>query len=233
MLRLRNVSGGYGQRLVIEGVSIEVGSGETVAILGANTAGKTSLIRAILGLLPKTSGTVEFNGQDISLVPAHRRSQVGLACVPEGRHVFTDMSVMDNLLIGAYHRRSEIADKDIQGCFDLFPRLAERRDQRAGTLSGGEQQMVAIGRALMAKPSLLLLDEPSHGLAPLMVAEVHAAIASVNSRGIGVLLVEQNVASALKVVNRGYVLESGRVALSGTAEELAGNDEVRRTYLGI
>jgi branched-chain amino acid transport system ATP-binding protein len=233
MLNLLDVSGGYGPRLVIEGVSIEVKAGETVAILGANTAGKTSLIRAILGLLPKRSGNVTFGGADISQVPAHKRTALGLACVPEGRHVFTEMSVIDNLLLGAYHRRKEINQQDIQDCFDLFPRLKERRDQRAGTLSGGEQQMVAIGRALMAKPSMLLLDEPSHGLAPLMVAEVHRAISAVNARGIGVLLVEQNVASALKIVNRGYVLENGRVALTGTAEELAGNDEVRRTYLGI
>lgn len=233
MLSLRNVSGGYGRRRVIDEVSIDVLRGETVAILGANTAGKTSLIRAVLGLLPVCSGCIEFEGSDISAVPAHRRISHGIACVPEGRHVFPEMSVMDNLLLGAYHRRRSIDERDVEDCFRLFPRLAERQTQKAGTLSGGEQQMVAIGRALMSKPTLLLLDEPSHGLAPLMVAEVHAAISEVNHRGMSVLLVEQNVASALKIVNRGYVLEGGRVAVCGTTDELASNDDVRRTYLGI
>jgi len=233
MLKLHKVSGGYGRRTVVDDISIEVGRGETVAILGANTAGKTSLLRAILGLLPRCSGRIEFEQSDISAVPAHRRVDFGIACVPEGRHVFSDMTVTDNLLLGAYHRRQKIEQKDIEDCFRLFPRLAERQLQKAGTLSGGEQQMVAIGRALMAKPSMLLLDEPSHGLAPLMVAEVHAAISEVNRRGISVLLVEQNVSSALKIVSRGYVLESGRVAVSGTTAELSSNDDVRRTYLGI
>ncbi|MFL9925768.1 ABC transporter ATP-binding protein [Herbaspirillum lusitanum] len=233
MLKLHEVSGGYGRRTVVDDISIRVDQGETVAILGANTAGKTSLIRAILGLLPRCSGRIEFGCEDISSVPAHRRVDFGIACVPEGRHVFSEMSVMDNLLIGAYHRRKDVTRQDIDDCFRLFPRLAERQAQKAGTLSGGEQQMVAIGRALMARPSMLLLDEPSHGLAPLMVAEVHAAIAEVNRRGISVLLVEQNVSSALKIVSRGYVLESGKVAVSGTTAELASNDDVRRTYLGI
>ncbi len=237
MLNLHNVSGGYGRRTVVNDISIKVERGETVAILGANTAGKTSLIRAILGLLPRCSGRIEFDDADISSVPAHKRVDFGLACVPEGRHVFSEMSVLDNLLLGAYHRRRQLSEQirqsDLEDCFRLFPRLAERQHQKAGTLSGGEQQMVAIGRALMAKPSMLLLDEPSHGLAPLMVAEVHAAIAEVNRKGISVLLVEQNVSSALKIVSRGYVLESGRVAVSGTTSELSSNDEVRRTYLGI
>jgi branched-chain amino acid transport system ATP-binding protein len=153
--------------------------------------------------------------------------------VPEGRHVFGEMTVFENLLMGAYHRRKENLDQDLLDCFKLFPRVEERRTQAAGTLSGGEQQMVAICRALMAKPKLLVLDEPSHGLAPLMVEEVHSAIRKVNARGIGVLLVEQNVSSALKVVNRGYVLESGRIALSGTSSELESNADIRRTYLGI
>lgn len=233
MLKLNNISGGYGRRQVLHDVSIDVASGETVAILGANTAGKTSLIRSILGLLPHQQGTVIFNGEDITQVPAHKRVACGIACVPEGRHVFADMTVIDNLMIGAYYRKSYITDADLDECFNLFPRLKERRLQKAGTLSGGEQQMVAIGRALMAKPSLLLLDEPSHGLAPLMVAEVHSAISTVNARGIGVLLVEQNVTSALKIVSRGYVLENGSVAVSGTTAELSSNDEIRRTYLGI
>jgi branched-chain amino acid transport system ATP-binding protein len=233
MLKLHNVTGGYGRRIVLDDISLQVQAGETVAILGANTAGKTSLMRAILGLLPRCSGRIEFGSQDLSAVPAHRRVGHGLACVPEGRHVFADMTVHDNLLLGGYHRRRQIGQGDIDECFRLFPRLQERQLQKAGTLSGGEQQMVAIGRALMSRPAMLLLDEPSHGLAPLMVAEVHAAIAQVNQRGISVLLVEQNVAAALKIVSRGYVLEGGRIAVAGTTAELAGNDEIRRTYLGI
>ncbi|MCA1326064.1 ABC transporter ATP-binding protein [Herbaspirillum sp. alder98] len=233
MLRLHNITGGYGRRTVLDDISLQVNAGETVAILGANTAGKTSLMRAILGLLPRCSGRIEFDSNDISAVPAHRRVERGLACVPEGRHVFADMTVQDNLLLGGYHRRRQIGQRDIEDCFRLFPRLQERQLQKAGTLSGGEQQMVAIGRALMSRPAMLLLDEPSHGLAPLMVAEVHAAISAVNRRGISVLLVEQNVAAALKIVSRGYVLEGGRIAVAGTTAELAGNDDIRRTYLGI
>ena len=233
MLSIRNLTGGYGPRPVLQDVSIEVRAGETVAILGANTAGKTSLIRAICGQLPKVSGAIEFEGRNLRELPAHRRVQAGVACVPEGRHVFPEMSVYDNLLLGAYSRRGADLGEDIQACFTLFPRLAERRAQLAGTLSGGEQQMVAFCRALMAKPRLLLLGEPSHGLAPMMVDEVHDAIMKVNARGISVLLIEQNVASALRVVGRAYVLESGRIAMQGSAAELESNDDIRRTYLGI
>lgn len=233
MLRIRDLTGGYGQRPVISDISLDVAEGETVALLGANTAGKTTLIRAIVGALPVVKGNISFDGRDISRMPGHQRVALGIACVPEGRHVFGKMSVIDNLMMGAYYRRSDNLDPDLSDCFALFPRVQERRAQAAGTLSGGEQQMVAICRALMAKPKLLVLDEPSHGLAPLMVEEVHAAIRKVNARGIGVLLVEQNVTSALKVVDRGYVLESGVIALSGTSGELQANDEVRRTYLGI
>jgi branched-chain amino acid transport system ATP-binding protein len=233
MLRIRDLSGGYGPRPVISAVSLDVGEGETVALLGANTAGKTTLIRAIVGALPFVKGEISFDGRDIVRLPGYRRVALGIACVPEGRHVFGQMSVHDNLLMGAYHRRAEDLGSDLADCFALFPRMRERQSQPAGTLSGGEQQMVAICRALMARPKLLVLDEPSHGLAPLMVAEVHAAIHKVNARGIGVLLVEQNVSSALKVVDRGYVLESGVIALSGTSQELQANDTVRRTYLGI
>lgn len=234
MLRIRDLSGGYGgRRPVISGIALDVGEGETVALLGANTAGKTTLIRAIIGQLPVVRGEIAFDGADISRLAAHRRVALGIACVPEGRHVFREMSVIENLLMGAYHRRQDNLDSDLADCFALFPRVQERRDQAAGTLSGGEQQMVAICRALMARPKLLVLDEPSHGLAPLMVEEVHTAIRKVNARGIGVLLVEQNVTSALKLVNRGYVLESGIIALSGTSQDLQANDEVRRTYLGI
>jgi len=233
MLRIRDLTGGYGPRPVISGIVLDVAEGETVALLGANTAGKTTLIRAIVGTLPRVAGEISFDGRNLSGVPSQQRVALGIACVPEGRHVFGEMSVLENLMMGAYHRRKDNLDADLADCFTLFPRVKERRAQAAGTLSGGEQQMVAICRALMAKPKLLVLDEPSHGLAPLMVEEVHMAIRKVNARGIGVLLVEQNVSSALKVVDRGYVLESGAVALSGTSDELGSNAEVRRTYLGI
>lgn len=233
MLNIRNLTGGYGARPILEDVSIHVEAGETVAILGANTAGKTTLIRAICGLLPKVTGDISFQGKDLRRLPAHQRVRAGVACVPEGRHVFPEMSVYDNLLLGAYSRRKQPLEDDIDSCFALFPRLKERRTQAAGTLSGGEQQMVALSRALMARPQLLLLDEPSHGLAPMMVDEVHGAIKKVNAQGIAVLLIEQNVASALKIVCRAYVLESGRIAMAGTAAELETNDEIRRTYLGI
>ncbi|OZI77203.1 ABC transporter ATP-binding protein [Bordetella genomosp. 12] len=233
MLSIRNLTGGYGPRPVLHDVNIDVQAGETVAILGANTAGKTSIIRAICGQLPKLSGTIAFEGRNLTELPAHRRVNAGVACVPEGRHVFPEMSVHDNLLLGAYNRRGADLSADIQACFTLFPRLAERRGQMAGTLSGGEQQMVAFCRALMARPRLLLLDEPSHGLAPMMVDEVHDAILKVNAQGISVLLIEQNVASALRVVGRAYVLESGRIAMHGSAAELESNDDIRRTYLGI
>lgn len=233
MLNITSLTGGYGPRPVLHDISISVAEGETVAILGANTAGKTSIIKAICGLLPNVDGRIELQGQDICSLPAFRRVGLGMACVPEGRHVFPEMTVYENLMLGGYHRRKEPLEKSVQRCFDLFPRLAERRGQAAGTLSGGEQQMVAIGRALMADPKLLLLDEPSHGLAPMMVDEVHRAIMKVNNEGIAVLLIEQNVASALKVVGRAYVLESGRIVLQGSAEQLESNDEIRRTYLGI
>ncbi|SHH19180.1 ABC transporter ATP-binding protein [Pollutimonas bauzanensis] len=233
MLDIIKLSGGYGPRPILHDVSLHVNEGETVAILGANTAGKTSIIKAICGLLPRTQGRMTLHGQDLAQVPAHRRVAMGIACVPEGRHVFPEMSVYENLLLGGYHRRKSDLEASIQRCYELFPRLQERRAQAAGTLSGGEQQMVAIGRALIADPRLLLLDEPSHGLAPMMVDEVHSAIMKVNQEGIAVLLIEQNVASALKVVGRAYVLESGRIAMEGTADQLESNDEIRRTYLGI
>jgi branched-chain amino acid transport system ATP-binding protein len=233
MLRIRDLTGGYGPRPVISHINLDVAEGETVALLGANTAGKTTLIRAIVGVLPRVSGEIAFEDKAISGLPSQQRVALGIACVPEGRHVFGEMSVLENLMMGAYHRRKDNLEQDLSDCFALFPRVKERRTQAAGTLSGGEQQMVAICRALMAKPKLLVLDEPSHGLAPLMVEEVHNAIREVNARGIGVLLVEQNVSSALKVVNRGYVLESGQVALSGISSELESNADIRRTYLGI
>ncbi|GGB28956.1 ABC transporter ATP-binding protein [Allosediminivita pacifica] len=233
MIELENVTGGYGHRTIIEGIDLLVAEGETVAILGVNTAGKTTLIRAISGALPHQKGHIRFEGRDISDDPPHARVSSGLACVPEGRHIFPQMSVVENLMVGAYHRRSSALDEDLEAAFTLFPRLKERRRQMAGTLSGGEQQMVSFCRAMMARPKLLLMDEPSHGLAPMMVEEVHSAINDVNSRGIAVLLVEQNVSSALRVASRGYVLDHGRITLEGTAGELADDPFVKKTYLGI
>lgn len=233
MLHIEGLSAGYGARPVLKDIEIKVSSGATVAVLGANTAGKTTLIRAIQGTVPWVRGRIMFGGADICGVPAHRRVAMGLAQVPEGRHVFTQMSVHENLLIGAYHRRRTLSTSDIEGIFALFPRLFERRDQMAGTLSGGEQQMVAIGRALMSRPRLLLLDEPSHGLAPLMVKEVRDAISRINRDGVAVLLVEQNVAAALSSVSHGYVLEEGNIAISGTADSLMANPKIREAYLGI
>ncbi|MBN9593771.1 MAG: ABC transporter ATP-binding protein [Afipia sp.] len=233
MLRIEGLSAAYGPRPVLSDIDLHVDAGETVALLGANTAGKTTMIRAITGTAPRVSGKVLFENKDITALPSHRRVGRGIACVPEGRHVFRDMTVTENLVMGAFHRRTDFEESELKACIELFPRLGERQHQLAGTLSGGEQQMVAICRALMAKPKLLLLDEPSHGLAPLMVDEVHKAIGKINKSGVSVLLVEQNVGSALKIVDRGYVLESGRLALSGTSAELQNNDEVRRTYLGI
>jgi branched-chain amino acid transport system ATP-binding protein len=233
MLRIESLCGGYGLRQILHDINLHVDDGETVAVLGANTAGKTSLMRAIAGVLPKSTGEIDFGGGRIDQVVAHRRVERGVALVPEGRHIFPNMTVDENLQLGAFHRRSSITAADYEQCYAMFPRLKERRLQLAGTLSGGEQQMVAIGRALMARPKLLLLDEPSHGLAPLMVAEVHAAISAVNKLGLAVLLVEQNVASALKIVSRAYVLEAGRIALQGSTAELSANENIRRTYLGI
>ena len=233
MFETRELAGGYGGRLVISSISIRAGDGETVAVLGANTAGKTTLMRAIMGLLPDIRGEVLFAGEDLGGLAAHRRIAKGIALVPEGRHVFPRMSVEENLLMGAYHRRREVATSELETCFTLFPRLRERRGQAAATLSGGEQQMVSFGRALMAKPRLLLLDEPSHGLAPLLVAEVHEAIARINALGMTVLLVEQAVASALRLASRAYVMEGGKIVLSGSPADLETNDAIRQTYLGL
>ena len=233
LLEVKNLQVSYGSIQAIKGISFEVKKGDVVSLIGANGAGKTTTLRALSGLLP-SSGTVTFKGEDISKLPPFKRTPKGMAQSPEGRGVFPEMSVHENLEMGAYFRkdRAEIA-KDILFCFSLFPRLKERETQMAGTLSGGEQQMVAISRALMARPELLLLDEPSLGLAPLIVAQIFEIIQKVNSQGMTVLLVEQNARMALKVSHRAYVLETGLITLSGTGADLLGNDEVRRSYLGV
>ncbi|AMS45178.1 ABC transporter ATP-binding protein [Aminobacter aminovorans] len=234
LLELRDVHAGYDNRDVLHGVTMEVGEAEFVCVIGANTAGKSTLLRAVSRIVPRCKGQIAFAGRDLSALKPHEIPTLGIAHVPEGRHVFTDMSVEENLLLGGYSRRRERSFlAPMERVFHLFPRLAERRRQRAGTMSGGEQQMVAIGRALMLSPRLLILDEPSHGLAPLMVEELHRAVVEINRAGTAILLVEQNTALALSVAGRGYVLQSGRVVLEGTSADLATIDDLRAAYLGI
>lgn len=234
MLKIRALSASYGGAKVLKDVVLDVSAGETVTVLGANTAGKTTLLRSISGLVPIARGDIVFDGRDLLARPAHSIPALGIGHVPEGRHVFPRMSTLDNLMMGAYgDRRATDLPARLDRVFALFPRLAERRAQAAGSMSGGEQQMVAIGRALMGNPRLLLLDEPSHGLAPIVVDELHHAIGAINGQGVSVLLVEQNAVLALSVAKRGYVLEAGHVVLSGTADALRADPGVRRAYLGI
>jgi branched-chain amino acid transport system ATP-binding protein len=234
LLGIENLCAGYNEIEVLHGVNLKVFEGEFVCIIGANTAGKSTILRAISRQVPRVSGSLQFAGTDLSTRAAHQVPALGIAHVPEGRQVFPDMTVEENLLLGAFTARtaSDLAAR-MQDVFTLFPRLSERRQQLAGTLSGGEQQMVAVGRALMLKPKLLLLDEPSHGLAPKVVEEMHDAFVKIHRRGTSILLVEQNVSLALDVATRGYVLESGRIALEGASAELNQNPAVRAAYLGI
>ncbi len=234
LLVVSGLAAGYDRADVLHGVSLAVGPGEFVCVIGANTAGKSTLLRTISRLVPRSSGAIAFDGHDLMRLPAHRVPALGIAHVPEGRHVFFDMSVEDNLLTGAFSRRQdpEIPAR-MEEIFALFPRLRERRAQRAGSMSGGEQQMVAVGRALMLKPRLLMLDEPSHGLAPMVVEELHAALVKIHAGGTAILLVEQNTQLALSVATRGIVLESGRVALEGSAAALREDPRVREAYLGL
>lgn len=234
LLEIEGLRVSYGDMLALDDVSLEVGAEETVTVLGANAAGKTTLLRALSGLVPTQEGSIVFDGEAIDGLPPHDRVERGLVQVPEGRMVFPFLNVEDNLRLGAYSKR---AREELEATFDrvltLFPRLAERRAQLAGSLSGGEQQMLALGRGLMARPRLLMLDEPSLGLAPRLVSEVMERVAAIRADRVTVLIVEQNVAQTLRLADRGYVLENGRLALSGTAEELAASDEVRRAYLGM
>lgn len=235
MLEIRDLRAAYEERDVLHGISLDVGAGEFVCVIGANTAGKSTLLRAISGEVPRVTGHMTFDGHDLLGRKGNDMPGLGIAHVPEGRQVFPEMTVLENLRLGAYAIRKD-KDRVASGfdrVFQLFPRLAERRTQLAGTMSGGEQQMVALGRAMMLGPTLLMLDEPSHGLAPLLVKEVYDTVAHVHSEGMGVLLVEQNVTMALSVAERGYVLESGKLVLSGSREELESNDDVRAAYLGI
>jgi branched-chain amino acid transport system ATP-binding protein len=234
MLKLESVSISYGAIQAVRDVSIDVPSGEVVTIIGANGAGKSTLLKSIVGLESVTGGRIFFDGHDITKTPAHRRTGMGVALSPEGRGVFSDQSVRDNLLLGAYSKKSEPArtEQKIEKYFELFPRLKERQEQLAGTLSGGEQQMLAIARALMSEPKLLLLDEPSLGLAPLIIRDIFNTIRALRETGLTILLVEQMANQALGVADRAYVLETGRVTLQGKGCDLLNDPKVRAAYLG-
>jgi branched-chain amino acid transport system ATP-binding protein len=234
LLEVVDLAVAYGDMVALEGVSVEVAAGETVTVLGANAAGKSTLLRAISGLVPALRGAVRFDGEAIGTLPTHERIARGLVLVPEGRMVFPFLSVEDNLRLGAFTPKARArAEATLERVYGMFPRLPERRRQMAGSLSGGEQQMLALGRGLMGLPRLLMLDEPSLGLAPILVQEVMQQVAAIRDEGVTVLIVEQNVHQTLKLADRGYVLENGRLTLQGTAAELAASDEVRRAYLGL
>jgi branched-chain amino acid transport system ATP-binding protein len=233
VLEIQDMHAYYGRIQALRGISLDVGPGEIVTLIGSNGAGKSTTLRAINGLVRPRQGSIVFEGEDISNKPPHEIVQLGISQSPEGRRIFPRMSVNENLELGAYQRKDKdgIA-QDTERVFSLFPRLSERQSQKAGTLSGGEQQMLAIGRALMARPKLLLLDEPSMGLAPIFVERIFEIVVEINKQGTPVLLVEQNALMALEVANRAYVLETGTIALSGDAKDLSENEQVRKTYLG-
>lgn len=236
ILRVENLSYSYGMIKAVKNLSLHVEEGEIVAIIGANGAGKTTTLRAISGLLgTPQSGNITFYDQPITKIPAHKVASMGISQCLEGRGVFPQLTVTENLMMGAYSRKDgEHAIKEtMQYCLELFPRLKERENQLAGTLSGGEQQMVAVARALMSKPKLLLMDEPSMGLAPLVIQDIFRVIQKINADGVTVVLVEQNSNAALKICSRAYVLEIGEITLEGTAEELLNSDEIRKRYLGV
>ena len=234
MLRLNSVNVSYGAIQAVRDVSIEVPKGEVVTIIGANGAGKSTLLKSIVGLEPVTNGQVFLDGQDITSTPAHRRTGMGVALSPEGRGVFSDQSVRDNLLLGAYSKKANAAqtEQKIEHFFGLFPRLRERQEQFAGTMSGGEQQMLAIARALMSEPKLLLLDEPSLGLAPLIIKDIFNTIRTLRETGLTILLVEQMANQALAVADHAYVLETGRITHQGKGSDLLNDPKVRAAYLG-
>jgi branched-chain amino acid transport system ATP-binding protein len=234
LLKIENLEVRYGAVEALKGVSIHVNAGEVVTIIGGNGAGKSTLMKTISGLEPAAAGHVMFEGHDITRMPGYQRVALGVAQSPEGRQVFPDQTVRDNLLLGAYHRKASAAEleADLQAQFETFPRLRERQEQPAGTMSGGEQQMLAIARALMARPKLLLLDEPSLGLAPLIVKEIFAVIRALKSRGVTILLVEQMANQALAVADRAYVLETGHITIEGPGAELRRDPRIRAAYLG-
>jgi branched-chain amino acid transport system ATP-binding protein len=232
LLEVTDVHARYGAIEALKGVSLTVEPGEVVTLIGSNGAGKSTTLRSISGLTPASAGSITFAGDDITHVPAHEIVARGIALSPEGRHVFPRMTVRENLDLGAHRRRGSEVAEDLERVFVLFPRLQERERQKAGTMSGGEQQMLAIGRALMARPQLLMLDEPSMGIAPILVQRIYETIKEINRSGVAILLVEQNANYALDVSTRGYVLETGRIALANSSAELRDDPEVQRAYLG-
>lgn len=233
MLEVKDLEVYYGMIQAIKGISFEVNKGEVIALIGANGAGKTTTLHTITGLLSPKKGSVMFEGKDITKIPAHKIVSMRMAHVPEGRRVFADLSVYENLKLGAYTRKDkENLNKDLESIYERFPRLAERKNQSAGTLSGGEQQMLAMGRALMSKPSIILMDEPSMGLSPILVNEIFDIIESISKSGTTVLLVEQNAKKALSIADRAYVLETGKIVTSGKASELLEDDSIKKAYLG-
>jgi len=233
MLQVENLHSRYGRIEVLHGINLEVRAGEIVAVVGANGAGKTTLLKCLSGVQPMAAGSITFQGQNITRVPAHRRLGLGLAQSPEGRQIFTNLSVEENLRLGAYLFRDARVETDMDQTFDMFPILKEKRNLNAGDLSGGQQQMLAIGRALMGRPSCLLLDEPSMGLAPILVDQILEAVTNMRDQGITALLVEQNAFAALSIADRGYVMEVGKVTMSGTSQDLIADERVREAYLGI
>ena len=233
MLEVHDLSVYYGVICALKGINFEVNEGEIVTLIGANGAGKTTTMQSVVGLIPKKSGSVIFDGHDITKTPCHNIVRLGMTQVPEGRRIFQELTVYENLLMGAYAIKDQSGFKnDLEAIYTRFPRLAERRNQIAGTLSGGEQQMLAMGRAIMSHPKLLMLDEPSMGLSPLLVDQVFEIIKDINRDGTTVLLVEQNAGKSLAISDRAYVLENGKIALSGTGAELASREKVRKAYLG-
>ena len=233
MLRVENLAVNYGMINAVRGVNFEVNQGEIVSLIGANGAGKSTILRTISGLIKPASGTLAYEGQNITKTNAQKIVQLGISHVPEGRHVFKGLSVRENLEMGAFLRKDRAnIEEDIQAVYDRFPVLGERQKQDASTLSGGEQQMLAMGRALMSKPKLLLLDEPSMGLAPIFIQEIFNIIQQIQAQGTTVLLIEQNAKMALSIASRGYVLETGKIVLSGTGQELLESDAVQKAYLG-
>ncbi len=232
MLEVKDLEVAYGKIRAVKGISFDVNEGEVVTLIGTNGAGKTTTLRTISGLLRPTSGSIRFKDQDITTVPAHDIVQLGLAHSPEGRRIFPRLSVQENLLLGAFARKDKEVTNDLEAAYELFPILQERRAQPAGTFSGGEQQMLAMGRAMMSRPQLLMLDEPSMGLSPLMMKRIMTTVTTLQQQGTTILLVEQNAQAALKRATKGYVLEVGSIVLSGTGAELLSSDDVRKAYLG-
>ncbi len=233
MLTVEGLRSRYGRIEVLHGLDLEVASGEIVTVVGANGAGKTTLLKCLSGIQPVTAGSIVFRGEALTTVPAHARLQRGIAQSPEGRQIFTNLSVEDNLRLGAYLFRDQLVERDMQDAFAMFPILKQKRNLAAGGLSGGQQQMLAIARALMGRPSCLLLDEPSMGLAPLLVTQIFEVVKGLKSLGVTVLLVEQNAFGALSIADRGYVMETGRITMAGPAAELIADERIRAAYLGL